>query len=81
MNFSVHLNDELVESLNQAAREIGRTRNALIREAVAQWLGRRRQVKWPPEVSNFGGLRGIKRFEADRRKLKPPKDPFDALPA
>jgi predicted transcriptional regulator len=70
MNFKVHLNDELVESLNQTARKIGRTRNALIREAVAQWFGRR-PVKWPSEVANFSGLRAFKRFEVDRKKLKP----------
>ncbi len=50
MNFSVHLSDDLVERLNQTARESGKTRNALIREAVGEWLGRRRAAKWawPP---------------------------------
>ncbi|MGH7780734.1 MAG: ribbon-helix-helix protein, CopG family [Candidatus Binataceae bacterium] len=81
MNFSVHLNDELIDQLNQSAREIGKTRNALIREAVAQWLSRRRPLKWPAEVANFRGFAGIKRFEAERKKLKPPRDPFDALSA
>lgn len=81
MNFSVHLNDELVERLNQTARESGRTRNALIREAVGEWLGRRRPAKWPAEVMNFRGIRGLKRFEGDRGKLKPPRSPFDAVPA
>ncbi len=60
MNFSVHLNDELVERLNQTARESGRTRNALIREAVGEWLNRRRPAKWPTEVMHFQGIRGIR---------------------
>ncbi len=81
MNFSVHLSDELVERLNQAARESGKTRNALIREALGEWLGRHRPGKWPVEVMNFRGIRGIKRFEEDRKKLKPPRSPFDAVPA
>ena len=81
MNFSVYLNDELVERLNQTARESGKTRNALIREAVGEWLNRRRPAKWPTEVMNFQGIRGIKRFEEDRKNLKPPRQPFDAIPA
>jgi metal-responsive CopG/Arc/MetJ family transcriptional regulator len=80
MNFSVHLSDELVERLNQTARESGKTRNALIREAVAEWLGRR-SAKWPVEVTNFHGIRRIKRFEENRKNLKPPRSPFDAFPA
>jgi metal-responsive CopG/Arc/MetJ family transcriptional regulator len=81
MNFSVHLNDELVERLNQTAKESGRARNALIREAVAEWLGRRRSGKWPAEVMNFRGIRRMKRFEEDRKTLKPPRAPFDAISA
>ena len=81
MNFSVHLSDELVERLNQTARESGKTRNALIREAVAEWLGRRRAARWPEEVTDFRGIRGIKRFEENRKNLKPPRSPFDAFPA
>ena len=33
--------------------ESGKTRNALIREAVGEWLGRHRPAKWPAEVTNF----------------------------
>ncbi|MFZ0887527.1 MAG: ribbon-helix-helix protein, CopG family [Candidatus Binataceae bacterium] len=81
MNFSVHLNDEMVERLNQTARESGKTRNALIREAVAEWFSRRRPAKWPAEVMNFRGIRRITRFEENRKKLRPPRSPFDAVSA
>lgn len=81
MNFSVHLSDELVERLNQTAKESGKTRNALIREAVGAWFDRRRPAKWPAKVMNFGGVRGVKRFEENRKKLKPPRSPFDAVSA
>jgi metal-responsive CopG/Arc/MetJ family transcriptional regulator len=81
MNFSVHLNDQMVERLNQAARERGKTRNALIREAVGEWFDRRRPTKWPAEVMNFRGIRGIKRFEENRKNLRPPRPPFDAVSA
>ena len=67
MNFGVHLSDELVERPNQTIRESGTTRNALIREAVAEWRDRCRPTKWPVEVTNFRGIRGIKRFEENRK--------------
>jgi Arc/MetJ-type ribon-helix-helix transcriptional regulator len=81
MNFSVHLSDDLVQRLNQTARESGKTRNALIREAVAEWLGRRQPGKWPAEVMNFHRVRRLKRFEDNRKELKPPRSPFDAISA
>ena len=79
MNFSVHLNDELVERLNQAARESGKTRNALIHEAVAERFGRRWPAKWPAEVLNFRGIPRITRFEENRKKLRLPRSPLDAV--
>lgn len=81
MNFSVHLSDEVVERLNRTAKETGKTRNAVIREAVDEWLNRRNRERWPAEVLAFRGVRRMKRFEADRKKLRPPSDPFDALSA
>ncbi len=66
MNFSVHLNDDLIERLNQTARQSGKARSALIREAIGEWLECRRTAKRPAEVINFRGISGIKRFEEDR---------------
>jgi hypothetical protein len=81
MNFSVHLNDELLDELNKTARESGRTRNALIREAIGEWLGRRRSARWPELVLGFQGIPKSKRFEDYRSHLKPPREPFDAFSA
>ncbi|HYA34768.1 MAG TPA: ribbon-helix-helix domain-containing protein [Candidatus Binataceae bacterium] len=79
MNFSVHLDQDTVERLNQTAKESGKTRNALIREAVAQWLALRQSSEWPPEVAKFKGVGRFRRFEAHRKELKPPRSPFDAV--
>lgn len=80
MSFSVHLSNELVERLDQAARESGKTRNALVREAVGEWLDRRAS-KWPASVMSFRGVRGITRFEENRKELRPPRTPLSALSA
>jgi Arc/MetJ-type ribon-helix-helix transcriptional regulator len=79
MNFSVHLNDEMVRRLNRTAKESGRTRNALIREAVADWLAKQRPAQWPAEVASFRGVGKFKRFEDAREELEPPRAPFDAI--
>ncbi len=81
MTFSIHLNDQLVDELNLAAKETGKARNALIGEAVKEWLGRHRRRTWPAVVMNFRGVRRSIRFEDSRKELTPPREPFDALSA
>ena len=79
MNFSIHLSDTLAERLQQIAQETGRSRNALIREAVESWLASREQRRWPQEVLDFQGVPDTVPFEQDRTNLLPPREPFDAL--
>jgi len=81
MTFSIHLEDALAERLNRIAKESGKARNALIREALREWLDRRRPREWPSEVTDFRGIPGIARFERGRKGLKAPRDPFNALSA
>ena len=79
MNFSIHLNDTLIRRLQQIAQENGRSRNALIREAVENWLASREQRPWPQEVLDFQGVPDAVPFEQGRVDLLPPHEPFDAL--
>jgi predicted transcriptional regulator len=81
MNFSVHLDEPLAQRLNRAVKKSGKPRNALIREALTQWLEQHRAREWPATVRNFRGLKNAGRFEHGRKTLKPPRDPFDALSA
>ena len=53
---SVHLPMELVEQLDRLARETGRSRNRVIREALEDYLSRPRE-SWPEDF-----------FSADRIK-------------
>jgi len=71
MTFSIHLEDALAERLNRTAKESGKARNALIREALREWLDRRRPREWPPEVMDFQGIPGIARFERGRERSVP----------
>ena len=72
MNFNIYLDDETGELLNRAAEHSGETRNALIREAVSEWLKRRGKPAWPDTVLAFKGMPEMVPFEASRDKLKPP---------
>jgi predicted transcriptional regulator len=77
MNFNVYLDTETVTRLNTLARQRGTTRNALIREAVAQLLEGDGGQAWPESVKAFEGVPDAPRFEASRRKLRAPrKDPL-----
>ena len=72
MNFNLYLDDQTGEQLNRAAEQSGQSRNAMIRQAVMEWLARRKQPQWPAEVMDFQGLPDLPPFEAGRDTLKPP---------
>lgn len=79
MNFNVYLDDAAARRLADAARRTGIARNALVRQAVDQWLlGRERA--WPPAVLAFRGMPEITPFEAHRAALAPPTDDPLAAP-
>ena len=79
MNLSIHLSDTLAERLQQIAQETGRSRNALVREAVESWLVSREQRHWPQEVLDSQGVPDTIPFEQSRVDLLTPHEPFDAL--
>ena len=72
MNFNIYLDDETGLRLNQVAKRAGESRNALVRQAVSEWLSRRGRPQWPDEVLSFEGMADMPPFETRREKLKPP---------
>lgn len=72
MNFNIYLDDETGQQLNQVAKKAGETRNALVRQAVGEWLQRHGRPQWPDEVLAFKGAADMPPFEAGRDRLKPP---------
>lgn len=74
MNFNIYLDDETGRRLKAEAESRGEPRNALIRQAVVEWLDRRVGSQWPAEVMAFRGLGEMPPFEAGRNGLKPPAD-------
>lgn len=77
MHFNVYIDDKTGQQLNHFAEQIGETRNALIRQAINEWLARQGKPEWPEIVMSFKGMANIPLFEASRDKLTPPsEDPF-----
>ncbi len=74
MNFNIYLDDETGLQLGQVAEQAGETRNALIRQAVSEWLDRHGKPQWPAEVLSFKGMANMPLFEAGRDRLTPPAD-------
>lgn len=74
MNFNIYLDDTTGQQLNAIAQQAGESRNALIRQAVSDWLSHQSQPQWPEVVVNFKGMADVPLFEAGRDQLKPPVD-------
>lgn len=72
MNFNIYLDDETGRQLASAAELAGESRNALIRQAVSEWLSRHIKPQWPDAVLDFKGMADLPLFEAGREHLRPP---------
>jgi len=72
MNFNIYLDDETGQQLSQVAKRAGESRNALVRQAVSDWLNRHGKPQWPDEVLAFKGMANMPVFEASRDRLKQP---------
>ncbi len=77
MHFNIYIDDQMGSQLNKLAKNSGKTRNALIREAIEEWILHQTKPEWPEEILSFKGIKNIPAFESYRKNLKKPKDdPF-----
>ena len=74
MHFNIYLDDSTGERLKHLADRQGRSRNSIIREALADLLARQGSVGWPDEVLAFQGVLAMPPFESLRDELAPPSD-------
>jgi len=78
LNINIYLQDQLLEEVDRLARETGKSRSALIREAIEAWLARRSGKEgWPTSVRDWRGAPEFPPFERARSELSGrPEDPF-----
>ena len=74
MNINIYFEDSLGKNLNQYAKQLGKTRNAIVREAVKEWIDHHQTTKWPTSILNFSGVENLSSFESQRADLTPPKE-------
>lgn len=78
MNFNIYVSDQLGAQLLQFSKVTGKTKNAIIRQAIEEWLYKRASSSWPESIVLFKGIEGIERFEASRSELlEPEANPFE----
>ena len=74
MHFNIYIDDATGERLKRLAEQTGRSRNSVIREAVADLLARQGARGWPDEVLAFRGVPDTPPFESHRQELAAPED-------
>lgn len=78
MNINIYLEDSLGKQLNQYTQKIGKSRNAIIREAVKEWIDHHGVKEWPNSILQFKGIEDFVSFETQRANLLPPtEDPLE----
>lgn len=77
MNINVYIEESLSKQLNACAKSLHRPRNAIIREALKEWLDHHQKKSWPASILKFKGIPNAPAFESFREELTPPpEDPL-----
>ena len=70
MNVNIYVEDDLGREINQMAQLLGKSRNAIIREALKEWVDHHASREWPAIVKNYAGIKDFPRFEDYRNELE-----------
>jgi len=78
MNINIYIEDKLGEKIKDSAQLLGKSRNAIIREAIKEWLQHHKAHQWPSSIKKFKGIDNVSNFESYRDELTSIKeDPFE----
>ena len=81
MNFNLYLDRDAADRLARVSKRRKTPRNALIRQAVDEWLDREGS-QWSQELLEYAGDPNIVAFESYRKELaKAVDDPFSSVPS
>ncbi len=69
MNFNIYLEDELERELQNIVRLTGKSRNALIKEAIQRLISEHQKSQWSQKILDFQGLEYGIDFESYRNEL------------
>ena len=74
MNFNIYLEDALGHKLENIAQKQGKSRNALVREAIKEFVDKQAYSHWTETIMSFQGVDEGITFESYRNDLLPPDD-------
>lgn len=74
MNLNVYLEDSLSKSLNICAKKMNKSKNAIIREALKEWIMHHQNQQWGNSILNFQGVKDAIPFESFRDDLISPDE-------
>lgn len=74
MNLNVYLEDALASELNEYAKSAGHSRNAVIREAVKEYIVQHKVKVWTNTILQYEGIPDAVPFESYRDDLLPPDE-------
>lgn len=78
MNFNVYLSKDTGEKVTRMSKNLKRSRNSIVNEALEEWLSRHIQTSWPRGFFDFSAedAPDFKSFRQDLQK-KIPEDPLE----
>lgn len=77
MNFNIYLNKKTGERVKKIAKQLRRSRNSIVTEALEEWLSNHDLRKWPKNFFDFNAIDDVPDFKALRDDLKKlPEDPL-----
>lgn len=74
MNVNIYLEDALAKELNEYAISSGHSRNAVIREAVKEYIIHHKVKTWTDNILQHQGIANAVPFESHRKDLLPPDE-------
>ena len=73
MQFNIWVNNELMKDIEVIMKSEGKKKNAIINEAIAEYIKYKKSKRWSNDIKNFKGIKGFKeenKFENFRDELK-----------
>ena len=74
MSFHVYVEPDLEQKIEDLCKRTGRKRNAIVREALREYVDKCSPQDWPDDVFNFKPNSKLTRFESLRAELLADRD-------
>lgn len=70
MNFNIYVHKDLGDKVKRIAKDLKRSRNSIVNEALEEWLSHHTKTKWPNHFFDFDPIKDTPDFKSLRNDLK-----------